>query len=60
MRRWLRRIALGVGILFAVAVCAYAVLYVWSERVLDRRHPVPTVALTIHRALLSSVGAKSL
>jgi cytochrome c553 len=47
MGRWLRRIALGVGVVFGLLVCAYAVLYVWSERMLSRRYPVPAVTVTI-------------
>lgn len=47
MRRALRWIGIAFGALVVMAVVAYAVVYVLSERVLRRTYDVPAVALTI-------------
>jgi len=47
MQRWLRRIGIAVGILVAVLACAALVLYVWSERIVERRYTVRTTAIAI-------------
>ena len=47
MKRLLRWIGIALGSLFGLVVIAYAVAYVFSERVLQRTHDVPAVALSI-------------
>src|SRR5690242_13525966 len=47
MKRLLRWTGVGLGSLAALAIIAYAVVYVLSERVLRRTYDVPAAALTI-------------
>lgn len=47
MKRLLRWIGIGIGILAVLIVIAVAVIYVISERILERRYEAPAVALTI-------------
>lgn len=47
MKRLLRWIGIAFGSVAALAVIAYAVVYVLSERILRRTYEVPTVALSI-------------
>jgi mono/diheme cytochrome c family protein len=47
MRRLLRWIGVGLGCVAALAIAAYAVVYVLSERVLQHTYAAPAVALSI-------------
>jgi cytochrome c553 len=47
MRRGLRWIGIACGVLLALAITGYALVYGLSERILARKYPVPVSALTI-------------
>jgi mono/diheme cytochrome c family protein len=47
MKRLLRWIGVGLGSVAGLAIVAYAVVYVLSERVLQHTYAVPTVAISI-------------
>src|SRR5215468_6400807 len=47
MKRLLRIVGIALASLVVLVVAAYALLYVMSERILQRTYPVPAVALTI-------------
>ena len=47
MKRLLRWMGVGLGSAAGLAIVAYAVVYVLSERVLQRTYAVPTVAISI-------------
>lgn len=47
MKRLLRWIGIAIGALAALGICAYAVVYVLSERVLARSYEIPTGTISI-------------
>jgi hypothetical protein len=47
MKRVLRWIGVGFGLVAGLAIVAYAVVYVLSERVLTHTYAIPAVAITI-------------
>jgi len=47
MKRLLRWIGVGLGSIAGLAIVAYAVVYVLSERVLQHTYAVPTVAISV-------------
>lgn len=60
MTRLLRLITIGLGSLAALAIVAYAVLYIFSERVLRRTYEVPAVALSVPNDPASIVEGRRL
>ena len=47
MRQLLRWTGVALGALLVLAICAYAIVYVLSERVLNRTYEIPAVAISI-------------
>jgi cytochrome c553 len=60
MRRFLRWIGIGLATVAALAIVAYAVVYVLSERVLRHPYPVPATALSIPSDAASLTEGKRL
>ena len=59
MKRLLRGIGIALASLAGLAIIAYAVLYVLSERVLRRTYDVPVVTLSIPNKPIKTVGTSA-
>lgn len=47
MERWLRRVGIALGAMVALAGLAAVAVYVGSERIIDRRHPLPEDTVSV-------------